>query len=67
MRFTEQTHLEQPRQPAGNGNADAPDALNEARSEADRLLAVGDEAIRKALSGGNSEAFLRSAMQQGGE
>lgn len=31
------------------------------------MLSVGDEAIRRALSGGNSEAFLRSVMQQGGQ
>jgi hypothetical protein len=30
-------------------------------------LAAGDEAIRRALAGSNSEAFLRTSRQQGGE
>ena len=41
--------------------------LEQAREQGDRLLAVGDEAIRRALSGSDSESFLRSAQQQGGE
>ncbi len=66
MRFIERTNDEQRRQ-APSGDADSSDALDQARSDSDRMLAVGDEAIRRALEGGNSEAFLRSAMQQGGE
>jgi hypothetical protein len=58
---------EQFRQPASDSTSDSQEGLRQARSEADRLLTAGDEAIRKALSAGNSEAFLRSAMQQGGQ
>jgi CelD/BcsL family acetyltransferase involved in cellulose biosynthesis len=54
-------------QPEGAPSSDTNTGLQQVRSETDRLLAAGDEAIRKALSGGNSEAFLRSAMQQGGQ
>jgi hypothetical protein len=54
-------------QPEGAPGSDTNTGLQQVRSETDRLLAAGDEAIRKALSGGNSEAFLRSAMQQGGQ
>ncbi len=53
--------------PDGDRDSEPGTGLQQARSEADALLAAGDEAIRKALSGSNSEAFLRSAMQQGGE
>ena len=33
----------------------------------DSLLAAGDEAIRRALAGSNSEDFLRTSRQQGGQ
>ena len=42
-------------------------SLQEQRSEADRLLAAGDEAIRRALSSADSQAFLNASRQQGGE
>lgn len=45
---------------AGGGN------LGELRRAGDDLLAAGDEAIRRALSG-NSEAFLRANRQEGGQ
>ena len=48
----------------GTGSAER---LNQLRSEGDRLLAAGDDAIQRALAGGNSEAFLRASRQQGGE
>lgn len=67
MRFMKRTNDEQLRQPADGGDGGESDAVNQARSQADRMLAAGDEAIRRAVTGGNSEAFLRSAMQQGGE
>ncbi len=67
MRFMKRTNGEQLRQPADSGDGGESDAVNQARSQADRMLAAGDEAIRRAVTGGNSEAFLRSAMQQGGE
>jgi len=44
----------------GGGN------LGELHRAGDDLLAAGDEAIRRALSG-NSEAFLRANRQKGGQ
>ncbi len=46
--------------PGGNGN------LGELHRAGDDLLAAGDEAIRRALSG-DSEAFLRANRQRGGQ
>jgi hypothetical protein len=66
MRFLERNRDEQQRQP-NTGDGDDGGSLNQARQDAERMLSVGDEAIRRALSGGNSEAFLRSVAQQGGE
>jgi len=67
MRFLQRHTDQQTRPSAGDGDNDSNAALDQARSEADRLLAAGDEAIRRALGNSNSEAFLRSARQQGGE
>lgn len=65
MRFLRR-HAENPEEHAGdNGESDG--ALTQTRAEVDRLLTAGDEAIRRALAGGNSEAFIRSARQQGGQ
>ncbi len=66
MRFLERNHDQQQRQP-GSADGDTGESLGQARQDADRMLSVGDEAIRRALSGGNSEAFLRSVTQQGGQ
>jgi len=67
MRFL---HLfdEEPRR-AVNGDDDpaSGEVLAQARSASERLLAAGDEAIQRALAGGNSEAFLQAGRQQGGE
>ena len=52
--------------PGGAGDGDSYDALHNARAAGERLLAAGDEAIRRALSG-DSEAFLRANRQRGGE
>jgi hypothetical protein len=50
------------------GSGDDPgSALPNLRQEADNLLAAGDEAINRALAGGDSEAFLRASRQQGGQ
>jgi hypothetical protein len=66
MRILQQRHDEQCRPPAvGDPNADS--QLDRLRSESDRLLAAGDEAIRRALEGSNSEKFLRASRQEGGE
>ena len=67
MRLVDRINNAPNRVAAGGDDGNASDGLDQARSESDRLLAAGDEAIRRALAGGNSEAFLRSAMQQGGQ
>lgn len=43
------------------------DNLSALREQGNRLAAAGDNAINRALNGGNSEAFLRAGRQQGGE
>lgn len=52
----------------GNGNADAPrDGVgDDLRNRARRLLELGDQTIRHALSQ-NSEQFLQQNRQQGGQ
>ena len=56
-----------PDQPPSAGAANgAGGGLGELRRAGEDLLAAGDEAIRKALSG-DSEAFLRSSRQEGGQ
>jgi hypothetical protein len=66
MRFLQRR--DEQRQPAsGDGGSASDDLLRQLRSEGDRLLAAGDEAIQRALAGANSEAFLRASRQQGGE
>ena len=42
------------------------DSLSAVREEGNRLLAAGDNAINRVLTG-NSEAFLRAGRQHGGE
>lgn len=65
MRFLERRDI----QPPGGGGADSDPghALDQLRSEADQLFEAGDEAIRNALSAGNSQAFLRAGRQQSGQ
>lgn len=67
MRFLQRFNDEVQRtaQPVDDGGSDA--LLQQSRSDGDRLLAAGDEAIRRALSDVDSEAFLRASRQQGGE
>jgi ribosomal 50S subunit-associated protein YjgA (DUF615 family) len=67
MRFFERLDDQQNHAAGGNGGSASNDLLQQLRSEGDRLLAAGDEAIRRALAGANSEAFLRAGRQQGGE
>jgi hypothetical protein len=64
MRFLERT--DKPQRQAGEG-PDSNGALDQIRSQADQMIAAGDEAIRRALARGDSEAFLRAGRQQGGE
>jgi hypothetical protein len=65
MRFLQRTDG-QSHNNDGNDEPASGDALRQAREHGDQLLAAGDEAIRRALSG-NSESFLRASRQQGGE
>jgi hypothetical protein len=66
MRFFQR--LNDPQHSSGSGgDAGGDDQLQQARAQADRLLAAGDEAIQRALAGSNSEAFLRAGRQQGGQ
>ena len=67
MRFLNLFEHEQHRRVNGDGGPAAGDPLDQTRSEGDRLLAAGDEAIQRALAGSNSEEFLRASRQQGGE
>jgi len=66
MRFLERSDHQQ--FPSGDGGEPGSgNSLDQLRSEAERLLQAGDEAIRNALSAGNSQAFLRAGRQQGGQ
>ncbi len=67
MRFLRRFDEEQRRPAQGDGGSASDERLRQLRSEGDRLLAAGDEAIQRALAGTNSEAFLRAGRQQGGE
>jgi hypothetical protein len=50
----------------GGADEGVPSALDEARAAGERFLRAGDEAIERALAG-DSEAFLRSSRQEGGQ
>jgi hypothetical protein len=67
MRFFRRSNEEQHGPANSDGDPGSDDLLRQLRSEGDRLLAAGDEAIQRALAGTNSEAFLRAGKQQGGE
>ncbi len=67
MRFLERFDVQQQNHGGGDDDPGADDRLQQARTEGDRLLAAGDEAIQRALAGSNSEAFLRAGRQQGGQ
>ena len=64
MRFREHFDIEET--PGGGGTPPSDDASAARVREAQSLLAAGEEAIEKALSG-NSHAFLAANRQQGGE
>ena len=66
--MSEPERLQDPN-PAPGGGDPAPGAhttLGELRRVGEDLLALGDEAIRRALSG-DSEGFLRANRQEGGQ
>jgi hypothetical protein len=66
MRFRERS-VEQTRNRVNtDGDSGAGDPLTDTRTQAERLLALGDQAIQRVLSG-NSESFLNASRQQGGE
>jgi len=67
MRFLERLNNQQHNDGSGGDTPGGDDSLQDARVQADRLLAAGDEAIQRALAGSNSEAFLRAGRQQGGQ
>lgn len=67
MRFLQRLNDQQLNQGSGDDDTGADDQLQQARTQGDRLLAAGDEAIQRALAGSNSEAFLRASRQQGGQ
>ena len=52
--------------PADSYTGQAPGNLNAIRQAGEALLAAGDDAIDRALSG-NSEDFLTASRQQGGQ
>lgn len=56
-------------QNGGNPQAGLPggDNLDNLRRAGEQLLAAGDVAINKAISQGNSEAFLAANRQAGGQ
>ena len=65
MKARERQHEERERSPAGDAEPGG-DNLAAIGDAAARLLAAGDAAIERALSG-DSEAFLRANRQRGGE
>ncbi len=66
MSFLER--IDRQKLPSGDGDEPNSDnSLHQFRYEAEQLLRAGDEAIRNALSAGNSQAFLRAGRQQGGQ
>ena len=65
MRFFQRIGGEQPSNDSG-GQPGSSDVLQQTRERGDRLLAAGDEAIRRALSG-NSQNFIAASRQQGGQ
>lgn len=63
MRLRERSNEERNETSGGEGGSDGHEDL---RSDAERLLSAGDEAIERALST-NSEAFLAANRQTGGQ
>lgn len=65
---TRDRNREEEQHAQGNGDADAPrDGVgDDLRNRARRLLELGDQTIRHALSQ-NSEQFLQQNRQQGGQ
>lgn len=53
--------------PPAGGGGDTEGGLDHLRERANRFLEAGDEAIDRALANSDSETFLRSNRQQGGE
>lgn len=66
MRFLQRTRDEREQQQQQSAQEAAGDGLNELRLAGEELLAAGFDAISKTLST-DSEAFLASTKQQGGQ
>jgi hypothetical protein len=67
MTIRERRHQQTPRDPSQiHPDLSPSGTTTPLLSLADRLLAAGEHAIARGLSG-NSEAFLQNARQQGGE
>jgi hypothetical protein len=67
MRFLQRLNDQQQRQPGNGDDGGSADRLQQVRADSDALLAAGDEVIQRAISGSNSEAFLRANRQQSGQ
>jgi hypothetical protein len=66
MNERERLHDHRTGAPGDENSAGDAGRLDALRRAGDDLLAAGDEAIRRVLSG-DSEAFLRANRQEGGE
>lgn len=67
MRFLQRLNDPQQSHAGADNNSGSGDRLQQMRAQGDNLLSAGDDAIQRALAGSNSEAFLRSTRQLGGQ
>jgi hypothetical protein len=67
MRFLQRPNDPQQNHAGADNDSDSGERLQQIRAQSDSLLAAGDDAIQRALAGSNSEAFLRSTRQLGGQ
>ena len=67
MRFLQRLNDPQQNHAGADNDSDSGERLQQIRAQGDSLLAAGDDAIQRALAGSNSEAFLRSTRQLGGQ
>ena len=67
MRFLQRLNDPQQNHAGADNDSDSGERLQQIRAQSDSLLAAGDDAIQRALAGSNSEAFLRSTRQLGGQ
>jgi hypothetical protein len=67
MRFLQRLNDPQQSHAGADSDSGSGERLQQIRDQGDSLLAAGDDAIQRALAGSNSEAFLRSTRQLGGQ